>query len=69
VVIKRSIFWDITPLKVDRGFGGKFPIHLQGRRITEARNKREAGSKRLNFNGLHGVTSQKIKKGKGKTTL
>jgi hypothetical protein len=37
VVIKRTVFWDITPrisLKVDRRFGGKYCLDLQGRRIN-----------------------------------
>jgi hypothetical protein len=33
VVMKSSVFWDITPcspLKVNRCFGGTYRIHLQG---------------------------------------
>jgi hypothetical protein len=75
VVIKTSIFWDITPcspFKVNRHIGGIFRLHLQERRISEAKNQPEAGSKQssggdmflqklwLTFNGLHGVISQKI---------
>jgi hypothetical protein len=40
VVMKNSIFWDITPcslLKVNRLFGGIYRHHLQGRRISQAR--------------------------------
>jgi hypothetical protein len=39
------ISWDITPcslLKVNRRFGGKRRLHLQGRRISQARNQRES---------------------------
>jgi hypothetical protein len=39
VVLKRSIFWNITPcspLKVNRCFGGTCLLHLQGRRLNEA---------------------------------
>jgi hypothetical protein len=46
--MKSSIFWDITPLsplKVNRRFGGTYLLHLRGRRISEARNRREEGSK------------------------
>jgi hypothetical protein len=46
VVMKSSIFWDITPcspLKVTGRFGGA--RRLDGRRISQARNQREAGSK------------------------
>jgi hypothetical protein len=35
-------FWDITlcsPLKVNRHFGGTCRLHLQGRRISQARNQ------------------------------
>jgi hypothetical protein len=45
VVTKSSIFWDITPcspLKVKRRFGGTYRIHLQGRRISRARNQNES---------------------------
>jgi hypothetical protein len=44
VVMKSSIFWDITPcspLKVNWRFGGTCRLHLQGQRISKARNKRE----------------------------
>jgi hypothetical protein len=39
---------DITPcspLKVNRRFGGTYRLYLLGRRINQARNQREAGSK------------------------
>jgi hypothetical protein len=45
VVMKSSIFWDITPyspLKVNRRFGVTGCLHLQGRRINQAINQREA---------------------------
>jgi hypothetical protein len=48
VVTKSSVFWDITscsPLKVNRCFGATCRRHLHGRRISEARNQREAVSK------------------------
>jgi hypothetical protein len=35
VVMKSTIFWDITPcspLNVDRRFGGTYRLHLQGRK-------------------------------------
>jgi hypothetical protein len=47
VVIKSSIFWDITscsPLKVNRTFEGICRRNLQGQTISEVRNQREAGS-------------------------
>jgi hypothetical protein len=43
-VTESSIFWDITQcstLKVNRRFGGTCRLHLQGRRIRQARNQRE----------------------------
>jgi hypothetical protein len=48
VVMESSIVWDITPcspVKVNRRFGETCRLHLQGRRINQARNKREAGSR------------------------
>jgi hypothetical protein len=41
VVVKSTIFWVIalcTPLKVNRRFGGTYRLHLQGGRISQARN-------------------------------
>jgi hypothetical protein len=43
VVMKSSIFWDITPcspLKVNRRFGGTCRLHLQDRRISRERNQK-----------------------------
>jgi hypothetical protein len=45
VVMKSTIFWDITPcspLEVNRRFGGTYRFHLQGRRISGARNQPES---------------------------
>jgi hypothetical protein len=42
VVMKSIIFWDIATcslLKVNRRFGGTYPLHLQGRRKFRAINK------------------------------
>jgi hypothetical protein len=66
VVIKSTIFWDITPcspFKVNQRLGGTYRLHLQGRRRSRARNQRESrwqAERRLTFNRLHGVISQKI---------
>jgi hypothetical protein len=83
MVMKSTIFWDITPcspLRVDLRFGGTYRLDLQGRRISRARarNQRESRlqarlilrrwrwrryvppKRRLTFNRLHGVISQKI---------
>jgi hypothetical protein len=40
-----TIIWDVTPcspLNVNRRFGGTYRLHLQGRRISRARNQRES---------------------------
>jgi hypothetical protein len=45
VVTKSSILWDIksfSPLRVNGSFGGKCHFHLQGRRISQARNQYES---------------------------
>jgi hypothetical protein len=44
--MKSSILWDITPvspLKVNRHFGGTCRLHLQVRRISQAKNQRGGG--------------------------
>jgi hypothetical protein len=49
--LKSSVFWDITPcspLKVNRRTGETCRLHLQGPRISQARNQREAGGKQSN---------------------
>jgi hypothetical protein len=69
------IFWDIkpcSPLKLNRRFGGTCRLHLQGWRVSQGKNQNEPGSKlacisyclpplkrRLTFNGLRRITSQK----------
>jgi hypothetical protein len=43
VVIKSTIFWDITPcslLKHNRHFGETYLLDLQGRRISRVRDQR-----------------------------
>jgi hypothetical protein len=55
-----------SPLKVNRSFGGTSHFHLQGRRIRQAKNRHEAGSKEkaacylLHASSLLGALSQKI---------
>jgi hypothetical protein len=47
-ILMSSIFWDKTscsPLKVNGLSGGTCRLHLQNRRMSQARNQREAGSK------------------------
>jgi hypothetical protein len=44
VVMKSTIFWDITPcnpLEVNPRFGETYRLHLQGRRVRQARNQSE----------------------------
>jgi hypothetical protein len=52
--MKNSVFWDTkpySPLKVNRRFGETCRLYLQGRRISQARNQREAYKKRLSVSG------------------
>jgi hypothetical protein len=64
--MKSIIFWDVTPcslLRLNQRFGGTYRLHLQGRRISLARNQRESRWQAelcLTLNGLRGVISQKI---------
>jgi hypothetical protein len=47
VVLKSSIFWDITPcspLKANRRLGGTYRIHLHSRRIRQERGQHDEGS-------------------------
>jgi hypothetical protein len=40
MVMKSSVLWDISPcrpLKINRSFGGTFRLHLQCRRISQAK--------------------------------
>jgi hypothetical protein len=42
--MESSIFWDILPctlLKANRRFGRTYRLHLQGRRLSKARNQHE----------------------------
>jgi hypothetical protein len=46
VIINSYIFSDIklcSLLKVNRRFGGEYRPHVQGRRLSQARNQRKAG--------------------------
>jgi hypothetical protein len=48
VVMKSYVFWDVppcSPFKINRRFGGTCRLHLEGRRISQAGNQREAVSK------------------------
>jgi hypothetical protein len=41
VIMKSTIFWDVTPCSpssVNRSFGETYRLHLQGRKISRARN-------------------------------
>jgi hypothetical protein len=61
--MKSFVFWDIMrccQLKAYRRFEGICHPHLQGQRISHARNQHETGSKQT-VNGLHGLVSRKTK--------
>jgi hypothetical protein len=48
VVMKASVIWDISPyspLKIKWHFSQTCHLHLQGWRVSQARNKHEAGNK------------------------
>jgi hypothetical protein len=63
---KSSSFWDVTPcspLKTNGRFGETHYLHLQGRRIRQAKNYREAGSKQT-----LGALSRHLPGGLKKTT-
>jgi hypothetical protein len=54
VVVKGFIFWEITPcgrVRDNRHFGGACHFHLQGWRISQARNRRDTGCK-LSYAGF-----------------
>jgi hypothetical protein len=64
VVMNSYLLWNITPygpFEVNWRFGGTCRLHLQGRKISRARNQHEWDSKQSSVsNGLHGVISQKV---------
>jgi hypothetical protein len=52
VVTNSSLFWGITPcspFKANRRLGGTYRLGVQGRRIIQARNQHEAGSKQRSY--------------------
>jgi hypothetical protein len=53
VAMESSVFWGMTPcpMEVSRRFGGKFRLHLEGLRLSQAINKHERGSKQSAFTG------------------
>jgi hypothetical protein len=66
--VKSTVFRDIksrSPLQVNRRLGGTYRLHIQGRGISRARNRRENRWQTKQrcpseTNGLHGVLSQKL---------
>jgi hypothetical protein len=59
VVMKISIFWDITlcgPLKINRRFGGICRLQLQARKIGQERYQREARSDHKDGGGMFSRT-------------
>jgi hypothetical protein len=70
VVMKSTIFWDITlcsPLSANLRFGGTYRPHLQGRKISRARNQREIRwqAKGLKVNRRFGGTYRFHLQGRG----
>jgi hypothetical protein len=60
MVMKSSVFWDITPcspLKINRLLGGTRSLHLQSWRISQVRNQREAGSKQKSWKKMEAKRS------------
>jgi hypothetical protein len=63
VVIKSSVFWDITPcspFKVNQHFGGTCHLHFQGRSISLVRNQCEAGTKKSKETSKKQVVSRAL---------
>jgi hypothetical protein len=55
VVMKGINFWDMTPcslLSFNRRFGGKYRLHLQGRRNRFSKTSKQAGGKQSYFKAL-----------------
>jgi hypothetical protein len=65
MTMKNVVFWDVAACRyfVNRRFGGKYRLHLQGRRNPRTINQREQVavdcSLRRLTKYLHGATSQK----------
>jgi hypothetical protein len=52
LILMSSVFWDISPcspLEVSRRFGRICRLHLEIRRISQARNRREATRKQVTY--------------------
>jgi hypothetical protein len=76
MVMKSSLFWEMmscSPMKVNWCFGGTCHFHIQGWRVSQARNQHDASSKKallwrwlvplkcpITFKGLHAVMYQKM---------
>jgi hypothetical protein len=44
-LLRNSILWNImacSPVKFNGRFGGTYQFHVQGRRVSQARNKQQA---------------------------
>jgi hypothetical protein len=51
-ILRSDILWNVTPcspIVVDRRFVGTYCLHLQGRRVSQARNQQEASGKHYSF--------------------
>jgi hypothetical protein len=58
MIMKSSIFWNVTPsspLKVNLHSGGTCHFHLQGRRISQARNQQSFACTCLHADFLLGL--------------
>jgi hypothetical protein len=64
--MKSSVLWDMTPcslLEVNQSFRGTCYLHLQGCRVSQARNQHETGSKQLAYSSpleMEATCSSKI---------
>jgi hypothetical protein len=59
--MKSSVIRQRIPLEVNQLFGETCRLHLQGLRISQARNHHKTGSKQsLTFNGIQGDVFQKV---------
>jgi hypothetical protein len=72
VVMKNNIFWDTTscsPLKITRRFRGTYRLHLQGRRISGARNQCESmWQEQQSASGNFGLYRKQGRKGRQKVS-
>jgi hypothetical protein len=59
VIMKKALFWDLAPCRcgVNRRFGGKYRLHLQGRRKNKKIRKRRTSESRCKqTNGISNIS-------------